>query len=394
MQAVLEGCCFDFAKEFLPELIKARELEVPEQLELAKWVSLLKQSASQLPVNIPLMIWNNFLDVAEKVQSTIARRIRTSVTDMVRLLDEVVVMTRTLNDGQRTAWCQDICGNLRSSLAQVEGLGKDLREMLSVELEDIASKRAELDSMEIKAIAHMVELEKQNRHYVCEAIEKALVDPDAARGEGLLISDGSELETPKEEGRSHYLRNMVDGQLPDAPADDLSSKKRTVSTSAELGLIQQTPRKLNQADPPDASSREPKLRPSSTPIQPSNFLSFHPTTPPPPPPPRMHIEPSSPHLATFSEQLAAEMTFLSLTEPEQPSAPLPAPASLHQAADLNPQTSGSGNGTGTVKSKAQQKQQQEAEEVVVVAKPPPYAARRFGSVESRSEKSGVWGYTG
>lgn len=208
VQVNLEGCCFDFAKKFLPELISSQELEVPEQLELSRWVSLLMQSDSRLPETVSATGWVEILDAAEKLQSIVTRRMRMTVNGMIGLLDDAIVMTQSFKDVRRTTWCQKVYKKLQSCVVNIEGAGKDLRDILSVQLQDIASKRAELDSIETKAIDHTMEIEKKKRADVYYALKQELLD---VRIPG----------TKKSRLKGNLVRSGISG----ASADDKSSEK-------------------------------------------------------------------------------------------------------------------------------------------------------------------------
>ena len=355
VQTALEGCCFDFARDMLPEIIRSQELEVPEQLELTQWVSLLMQSASQLPRTVPAMGWEGFLAAAERLQSTIARRTRTSVNGMISLLDDAIIMTQSFKDVWRTAWCQDVRKKLQSSLANIEGLERNLRKTVSIQLQDIASKRAELDSMETKAIAHMVEVEKQHRVYVCEAMKQALLDLKVPGEKPLLINAGSESVKFQEGGEAHLKENLVNGRISDASAHETSPRKTALRRS-EVQLIKPDTGNLNQSGLTSKSSWEAKQYPYSTPLESSNLFSPRPT--------QLKEEISKPQ--PFSKQLAAKMMTAGLLTGD--------PSALSQKVDLN----------ANVKSEAKTGGDRN-----LLAKP--YAVLQpFGSHESHKENSGVW----
>lgn len=353
VQTALEGSCFDFTEEFLSEVIKAQGLEVPEQLELTQWVLLLTQSASQLPHTLPAMGWEGCLSAAEKLQSTIARRTRTSVDGMISLLDDSMVITQSFKDRRRTAWCQYVCETLRSSLANIEEVEKDLREILSVQLQDIAGKRAKLDSMATQAIAHMMEVERLNRVYVCEAMKQVLLDLNTPGEKVPLISDGSEAVKINKEGGSNLKRNSNDKRIFDASAYNTSPKKRA-SRYSELQTVRQGPGKVIQADLVRKPSWDPKNHSFSTSLESLNSLSSKP----------VQRSQAISNAQTFFQELAAGMTAGSLSEK------LPA---LLQKADLN----------GNVKSEPKTADNTLA--MPHAARPPP-----FGSHDSHKENSSVW----
>ena len=314
LQAALEGTCFDLILKILPEVIKAQELEVPEQLELKEWVSLLREFADHLPCTVPAMGWEGFLGVAEKLQSTIARRTRTSVNGMINFLDNGIIMTQSFKDVGRTVWCQHIHEKLQSSLANIERFENDLREKLSVQLQDIARKRAELDAMEIKAIAHMMEVEKRHRVLEHDIMKQGLLDLNIPGEKVLSISNGPEPVKIKE-GESNLKGNLDGYRIPGVSAYDTTPKKAALYHS-ESQIIKQDPETVDQPNLSCKPSRDSKSHSYSAPLESSNLFSSQ--------SPRWSTEIS--YAQTFSKQLAAEMTAGSPTE---------TPSALSQKADLN-----------------------------------------------------------
>lgn len=51
VQLMLEECCFDFGKRWLPDVIALEEWEAPEQVELTIWIAKLKQHTKYLSNN-------------------------------------------------------------------------------------------------------------------------------------------------------------------------------------------------------------------------------------------------------------------------------------------------------------------------------------------------------
>lgn len=314
LQTALEGTCFDFTLKILPEAIKTREVEVPEQLEWKEWVLLIGEFADHLPCTVPTMGWEKLWGVAEKLQSRIARRTRTSVNDMINFLDVGIMMTQCLKDVERTAWCQRVREKLQSSLANIEGFDNDLREKLSVQLQDIASKRAALDTMENKAIAQMMEIEKRHRVLEYEIVKQALLDPNGPGEKVLSISNGPEPVKIKG-GESNDKGNLHENRIPDASTYDTTPKKAALYHS-ESQIIEQDPETVDQANLSRKPFRDPKSHSYSAPLESSNVFSFQ--------SPQRVTEKS--HAHTFSKQLAAEMTIDSTTE---------TPTALSQKAGLN-----------------------------------------------------------
>jgi hypothetical protein len=300
LQAVLEECCFEFASNSLPELIVLHGLEVPEQVELSQWIGLLKVPANYLPGemvgSVPAMGWDGLAGAAQKLQNIVARRLRLNIDRVIALFDDAILLTQMLKDAQRTAWCKGIRENLQSSLERIEGLGKALRVALSSELRHIARKRAALDSLETKAIAHMVELEKQKRGSIYEAMNQVVLHPNVPTDKVLSISDGTsgtKAAAVKMEGASHPTTNLTDKQVfGSGPGNALP--KDEVFQCDESPTGGHEPGKLDQAR--DQTSNQLRFSISMPPQGSNSVLSLATTKYTPSPGPHM-----------FPTQFAAEM---------------------------------------------------------------------------------------
>lgn len=344
----------------LPEVIKAQELEVPEQLALKEWVSLLMESADHLPCIVPAMGWEGFLDAAEKLESTIARRKRVSVHGMINKLDDAIAMTQSFNDVRRNAWCQHVREKLQSGLANIEGLEKDIREIVSIQLQNIAEKRAELYTMETKTIAHMMEVEKQNRVLEWEVMKQALPDLDTSGAKVLPIIDGSEPVKLKEEGAKNLQGNLDDDRISNVSAYNTPPKK-VVLPHRESQVVSKYPGTVDEAELTSKTLWNPKIYSYPTPPENPNLFSSQPT--------QESQERSD--AQTFSKSLAAEMIPDPPTETEKQSA-------LSQKADMN----------------ANVKNEQNTKDFSIFeGLPPPLLPPSpflFGSYELHKEKSIFW----
>lgn len=270
LQTALEGTCFDITLKILPEVIKAQELEAPEQLELKDWVSLSMEYADRLPCSAP-MGWEGLFSAAEKLQYTITRRERADVNSIIDFLDNGIILTESFKDVRRAAWCLHVRARLQSTLASIEGFETGLRETLSVQLQNIARKRAELDTMENKAIADMMEVGKRNRVSECDIMKQALLDPNIPEEKkGLFISDGSESVKIKEEA-SNLQGNLGDDRISNASAADTSPKRASLP-SGDSQMTSQDPVKIDQADLTNKTSWDPKSHSYSTPLKKSNVF--------------------------------------------------------------------------------------------------------------------------
>lgn len=367
LQTALEGTCFDLALKILPEVIKARELEVPEQLELKEWVSLLMESAGHLPCSVPID-WEGFLVAAEKLQCTITRRTSIGVNSIIDFLDDAIILTEGFNDVRRAAWCQHVRAKLQSTLANIEGFGNNLREMLSIQLQDIARKRAELETMEINAVAHMMEVEKRYRVSECEIMKQALRDLNTPEEKVLFIRNGSKLRKIKEGARN--LQGHLDAnRIPDASAVDTSPEKASLHFS-DLQIIKQDAGTVDQVGLTGKTLFAPTNHSYSTPFD--NSYLFHCL----PPPWNFGTEISN--TQTFSKQLTAKIT---------PGSPIKKASALSPKADFNANASANG--------KSEPNTEDTFAKPSAVAPPPPPPPPPppflFGSHESRQQNpSSFW----
>lgn len=167
IQSLLEECCFNFGKRWLPDIIASEGWEVPEQVELTMWTAKLKQHAKKIPADaafkIPGKSWEEVLFGTHVLRHSAVHRLKTSAYGLVNLIEGAVLLTRMLKDIPRAQRIEEIRDTLKSSIEEMERHKKVLQEKLSSEVQSIARQRAELDALEKMSINGMVQSDTDNK---------------------------------------------------------------------------------------------------------------------------------------------------------------------------------------------------------------------------------------
>lgn len=170
IQSALEQCCFEFAKRWLPDFIVSEGWEVFEQVELTKWATKLKgkKSIPRMAVSdIDEKTWDRVLLAICELRHTVVHRRPICATDMMSLIDDALALTQMLNDFTRGRWIQEIRGNLKWRVSEIERMKQTLQRQLSSELEIINKKRKELDQREKGVINEIMQVDKANQFSIC-----------------------------------------------------------------------------------------------------------------------------------------------------------------------------------------------------------------------------------
>lgn len=178
IQSLLEECCFDFGKRWLPDIITSEGWEVSEQVELTTWTAKLKQHAKRIPADaafkIPGKSWEEVLFGTHVLRHSAVHRLKTSAYGLVNLIEGAVLLTRMLKDIPRAQRIEEIRDILKSSIEEMERHKKVLQEKLSSQLQSIARQRAELDALEKMAINGMVQSDTDNKFATGQRLNECL----------------------------------------------------------------------------------------------------------------------------------------------------------------------------------------------------------------------------
>ena len=180
VQSLLEECCLDFGKTWVPNLMEAQKWHETGSLELTKWTQRFSKYAKSLPSSaINLEAGKSIARVlfgTSPIRHTAVHRLPTSAAGIMNMLTAAITFAETLNDPKRAKIIAEIKSQLEASIEEIAQHQVLLERKLTDRLEDIARRRAELDELERLSIEEMLGTDKMQRTRVGSALERVLVN--------------------------------------------------------------------------------------------------------------------------------------------------------------------------------------------------------------------------
>lgn len=178
-QAVVEECCFEFGKKWLPQVITREGWESPESGELTKWTKHLRKGVKEIPELVLCDVtgsdWKQALSGSNQLRHTAVHRLRTTAKGILSLLESAITLTKTLNDTERSSRIGTIRDELKSSIDDVTRNKHLLENKLLDELQVLAKRRAELDHLERVAVENMVKSDRDHLAAVGSTLEDLVI---------------------------------------------------------------------------------------------------------------------------------------------------------------------------------------------------------------------------
>jgi hypothetical protein len=116
---ILEECCFDFGRTWIPPLMKAHNWHEVESIELTQWVQAFCRYTGVLPISATRSIAGKSLKEVlydtSSLRHAAVHRLPTSAVDLVSMLRAAHSFTTALNDPLRTREIERI--KIKMSLA-------------------------------------------------------------------------------------------------------------------------------------------------------------------------------------------------------------------------------------------------------------------------------------
>jgi hypothetical protein len=178
IQSILEECCFNFGRLWLPEVLKTRSCECVESIELTRWTRILVRYCKHLPLlvtaEIPDVSFRDVLFKTHQIRHTAVHRRVVSVGEIEKMIG-AASLTTVLKDALRTRKIRLIQKEVRVRLEELKCAQNELETSMSEELTKIANRRAFLDKVEKKEIQSMLNEGSQIRLRLGSALDEFLI---------------------------------------------------------------------------------------------------------------------------------------------------------------------------------------------------------------------------
>ncbi|KAM0434012.1 hypothetical protein ACHAPT_003956 [Fusarium lateritium] len=248
VQAILEYACFHFAKERMPEILQSRQWRCSKAGELNLWVGEFRKRMEAFKNNL-----NNpeehdisaYFYMATRMRHMAVHREVVETPFLETLMENALAFCKVLGNAQALAQIESIWNCTKVQIRELESIRYDIVLGLESSLDDIATRRAELDLLEEVSIAKAHGRLDSHHDLACQALEEVLLDrhmvsfaagkmeiekeqdeaaDDEAASDDAQLSEESEAQPPEE----------IEGEQEQLPSGVLHTLQQHIKSSALL----------------------------------------------------------------------------------------------------------------------------------------------------------------
>jgi hypothetical protein len=226
-QRILEECCYDFARNWLPEVLTNSGWDCAEAVELTKWTRMLLKHTRTLPPQALATREANLKDAflsTHQLRHTAVHRLPTTARGIAELVQAALVLAETLQDHRRALLLKELHREIDSKIKAMELHKNALEDTLSYEFGKIRRKREELDRMEKALVANAIKEDQGNKALVGSLLEDSVCRIFDQEPEPLAILDTDEDDSePKRDQDLNVGKEPVAPITPPAEGKELTS---------------------------------------------------------------------------------------------------------------------------------------------------------------------------
>lgn len=221
-QEVLELACFRFAESAMPEILEKRKWYCPESAELNLWsaefAKRLKKFGKMSSKNFsPLRPLEELFPSIAQIRHHAVHRIPVTAKELEHFMADGETLMQLFEDKTATAVMSRARSEIRKAAVEMENRKNMLEARLAKVLQDVAAKRAELDQIEMEAIADMQQKDKEYQLFAGDHLQDTIwLDDGAIRQANELDNDclvdrvasacGSDVRSYEE----HQIRDVLE----------------------------------------------------------------------------------------------------------------------------------------------------------------------------------------
>lgn len=162
VQLLLEECCFEFAKQWIPDVLKAEKCDCAVAFELSKWTAVIQQYAPKEALNQKGKEVASPLSSVNKLRHAAVHREKLPVSEVQKLIDSGHALALLLKDQNCSVILQDIAAELKIKVGRLNQIKKNTEKAAAAKLKEIKRKRQELDAEEDLIIVNMLKHDAEN----------------------------------------------------------------------------------------------------------------------------------------------------------------------------------------------------------------------------------------
>lgn len=166
VQRLLEECCYDFAKTWVPSVIEEHSWDCAEAVEISRWSEVLPSNFACIDNDATsLESQDDLLDALRAIsplRHAAVHRLPTCGKGVEQMLDKALHLVQVLRDDPRASKMQAILEDFQAKREDMENRKTNLENQLDQQLQDIEDQKAALDRKAREAKENMVMQDIEN----------------------------------------------------------------------------------------------------------------------------------------------------------------------------------------------------------------------------------------
>ena len=223
VQRLLEECCYDWARRWIPDYLEEKKWTCSEAVELGQWANILPRMLGKIKGEATSLESADSLKSAlvatHQLRHAAVHRLPTSAKGIKKMLGQALFLVNALHDTAITFKLDALLSEFDLKVRDMELHKNELENGLDDELNEIQEQRAALDRREQEAKVNMVRQDNKNTRELSWLFAKAL--RDLTREQGPATMDGAEAKTntraPDELEHYHTPNNLENPQSDGIP---------------------------------------------------------------------------------------------------------------------------------------------------------------------------------
>ncbi|KAL8702918.1 MAG: hypothetical protein Q9201_003898 [Fulgogasparrea decipioides] len=230
VQSLLEQCCYDWAKQWLPSVLNDRKWTCAEAVELTKWVKVIPHG--KLPADATALDSKTdlrpILNATHELRHAAVHRLPTSAKGIDKMLRNALSLATALHDTSTGFKIEQLVLDFQGCLKDMQLHKNHLENELDEELRDIHRQRAALEQREKDAKATMVQQDHDNTTKLSRLFEESLTKLTSAQ------RTNQEGEIPPTSADKEVNSVVEDSAQDIRPSDDENKLRKSIHDRDDL----------------------------------------------------------------------------------------------------------------------------------------------------------------
>ena len=196
VQRQLEECCYEFAKQWTPDLLLEKNWPCAEAVELNRWAYVLPRNYHRIPREATsattAQVLRDTMGATVHIRHAAVHRLRTNANRIERMLEQGLSLAQMLKDESCVLKLEVLKQHLVATIKNIELHKNSLETELDSGLEDIQRRRKELDQEESTIKATVQNQDRENVDRISSTLLDSISHLEAADASTFVQASVSE----------------------------------------------------------------------------------------------------------------------------------------------------------------------------------------------------------